>query len=95
MGGGQKFLIRRLQVVGRQSVVRTKPGRMVTQLTAGFYAGGSNPGRPTVVGGAAAMVGVPVLQPPTKKSQVGFITICPLLALLLALLPTAWIRTCH
>ena len=34
--GGQKFVLRRLQAVGRQTAVTANPGRMVTQPTAEF-----------------------------------------------------------
>ena len=47
----QKFVLTRLQAIGRHTAVKTKHGRMTMQLTAEFRVGGSNPGRPTVVGG--------------------------------------------
>ena len=61
----------------------------------GIFFSRSNPGRSTVVVGAAAMFAKPEFEPPTKKSAVGCITIRPLLALTLDYLCTACSRVCH
>ena len=90
MGGGQKFVFRRLRAVGRYIVVTANPGQMVTQPTAEFEGGGSNPIQTTVVGGTAAMFARQGPEPPTKKSEEGCITIRPLLALRTAFLSNAW-----
>ena len=66
--------------MGWPVTVTTNAGRMVMQPTAKCYVGGSNPGRSTVVGGAAAMFARPGFNPSTKKSAVSCITIRPLLA---------------
>ena len=57
--GGQQFVLRRLQAVGRHNTVSTHPGRTVTQLNLDFQVGGSIPGRPTFVGSTTAEVGQP------------------------------------
>ena len=95
MGGGQKFVVRRLQAVGTHVAIITNPGRMVTQPAADFLVGSWNPCRPTVIAGAAVMFARPGFKPPTQKSAVGCITIRPLRALKISFLPTAWIRVCH
>ena len=42
--GDQKFVLRRLQAVGRTSAVRISSGPMVMQPAADLEVGGSNPG---------------------------------------------------
>ena len=84
LGGGQKFVVRRLQAVGRHDSVTANPGRMVTQPTANFLLGGSNPGRR--------------FEPRSGEHSDGGgsgITIWPLRALKTAFPPTAWSRVCH
>ena len=60
--------------------------------------GGLNPGRLTVVGGAAAMFARPGFEPPSKRSAVSCITIRPRItiwSLLAWSLPTAWDCVCQ
>ena len=65
----------------RPSIVTSNPGRIVTEPATTFYVGSLNPGRLTVIGGAAAMFTQSGFEPPTKKSAPGCITIRPLLAM--------------
>ena len=58
---------------GRHNAARTNGGRMVTQPTAEFWAGGSNPGQPM-----SSAVRLSNRRP--KSSRFGCITIQPLLA---------------
>ena len=94
-GGCQKFVIRRLQAVGRHPIVATSPGRMVTQPMAEFQVGSSNPGRAIVVGAARAIFPRPGFGRPTQNSAFGCITVLPLLVLRMGFLPTARSRVCH
>ena len=60
-GGGQKFVHRRVQAVGRTNNLRPSSFRTVMQLTVDSQVGGSIPGRPTAVGAA---IGRPGFEPP-------------------------------
>ena len=80
--------------MGTHVAAITNPGRMVTQLAAGFWFGSSCPCQSTVIA-SAAMLARQGFEPPTKKFAVGCITIRPLRALGIALLPAAWSRVCH
>ena len=56
--GSQKFVLRRLQALGRATSVRISSGAMVVQPTAGLEVGGSKPGWPAFVGAGAAIGGL-------------------------------------
>ena len=55
--GGQKFVPKRVQAVGRTICSTTNSARVAMQPTAELQFGSSNPGRSAVVCGAAAIVG--------------------------------------
>ena len=69
-GGGQKFLLKRLQAVGKHIAHHTTDVR--------FAVGSSNPGLLTFGAGGGAKFGRPGFEPPTKGTLVGCITTRPL-----------------
>ena len=63
---------------------------MVKQPTAGFFVGGSNPGRANMVAAPPPTVDQPRLEPPTEKSGAFYVTIQPKFVATAMCLPTAW-----
>ena len=91
-GGGVKSLCSEASSRGE---ICCSQNKWVTQPTAEFWGGGSNPGWPAVVISAAAMVARVCLEPPTEKFAIVCITARPLLILMVAVLPTTWSRVRH
>ena len=79
--GGSKVFAQKAPSSGEAYHYHTTAGRMVTQPTAKFSVGGSNPGQPTVGGGGGSIFARPGFKPPTTNILVSCTTIRPLLAL--------------
>ena len=63
---------------------------MVMQPTADFFAAGSNPGQANIAAAPPMRVDGQGIEPPTKKSAPGCVTLQPWLVARVLRIPTAW-----